>query len=66
MNALPREPASCDVLGRQVAAGGLLAQVLGLSAVFVIMGLLTLALVTGMTKVTDEVMDAAERDADHS
>ena len=48
------------------AAGGLLAQVLGLRAVFVGMALLTLALVAGMTKVTDEVMDAAERDADHS
>jgi len=48
------------------AAGGLLAQVLGLRAVFVVMALLTLALVAGMTKVTDEVMDAAERDADHS
>ncbi len=45
---------------------GLLAQALGLRAVFVIMALLTLALVAGMTKVTDEVMDAAERDADHS
>ncbi len=48
------------------AAGGLLAQVLGLRAVFVVMALLTLALVAGMTKVTDEVTDAAERDADHS
>jgi MFS family permease len=48
------------------AAGGLLAQVLGLRAVFVVMALLTLALVAGMTKVTDAAMDAAERDADHS
>lgn len=47
------------------AAGGLLAHVLGLQAVFVIMGLLTLALLAGMTIVTDAAMDAAERDADH-
>jgi MFS family permease len=47
-------------------AGGVLAQFLGLRAVFVVMGLLTLALVAGTTKVTDAVMDAAERDADHS
>jgi MFS family permease len=48
------------------AAGGLLAQLLGLRAVFVIMALLALALVAAMTRVTDEVMDAAERDADHA
>jgi MFS family permease len=48
------------------ATGGVLAQVFGLRAVFVIMAPLTLALVAGLTKVTDEVMDAAERDADHS
>jgi MFS family permease len=48
------------------AAGGLLAQFLGLRAVFVIMTLLTLALVAGMTMVTDEGMDAAERDAEDS
>jgi MFS family permease len=48
------------------AAGGLLAQWLGLRAVFAIMAVLTLALVAGMTKVTDAAMDAAERDADHS
>jgi MFS family permease len=47
-------------------AGGVLAQAFGLHAVFVIMAPLTLALVAGMTKVTDKVMDAAERDADHS
>jgi len=47
-------------------AGGLLAQAFGLRAVFVIMAPLTLALAAGMTKVTDKVMDAAERDADHS
>lgn len=48
------------------AAGGFLAQVLGLRAVFVVMGLLTLALLAGMTIVTDEDMDAAERSPDHS
>jgi MFS family permease len=48
------------------AAGGLLAQAFGLRAVFAIMGVLALGLVAGMTKVTDEAMDAAERDADHS
>jgi MFS family permease len=47
-------------------AGGLLAQVLGLRAVFAIMGVLALALVVAMTKVTDAAMQAAERDADHS
>jgi MFS family permease len=46
-------------------AGGLLAQALGLRAVFVIMALLTLATVVGMTKVTNKSMDAAERDAEH-
>jgi MFS family permease len=45
-------------------AGGVLAQAFGLRAVFVIMAPLTLALVAGMTIVTDEAMDAAERDAD--
>jgi MFS family permease len=47
-------------------AGGVLAQILGLRAVFVIMGLLALAVLAGMTKVTDNVMDAAERTADQS
>jgi hypothetical protein len=47
-------------------AGGLLAQAFGLHAVFVIAGLVTLALVAGMTKVTDQAMDAAERDVDQS
>lgn len=47
-------------------AGGLLAEFLGLRAVFVIMALLTLALVAGMRMVTDEGMDAAERDADQA
>ena len=46
------------------AAGGLLAQVLGLRAVFVIMALLMLATAAGMTKVTNKSMDAAERDAE--
>jgi len=48
------------------AAGGLLAQLVGLRAVFVIMALLMLARVAGMTKVTNKSMDAAERDAEHS
>jgi MFS family permease len=46
-------------------AGGLLAQVLGLRAVFLIMALLILTNVAGMTKVTNKSMDAAERDAEH-
>lgn len=48
------------------AAGGLLAQLFGLRAVFVVMGLLTLALLAGMTVVTTDAMDAAERGAAHS
>ncbi|MGH3450235.1 MAG: MFS transporter, partial [Haloechinothrix sp.] len=48
------------------AAGGLLAQFLGLRAVFVIMAVLTLSLLAGMTMVTNDGMNAAERDADHS
>lgn len=47
-------------------AGGLVAQLLGLRAVFAIMALLLLALLAGMTKVTNARMDAAERDTDHS
>jgi MFS family permease len=47
-------------------AGGLLAQAFGLRAVFVIMTPLTLALLAGMTKVTEQAMDAAERDAVHA
>jgi len=43
----------------------LLAQVLGLRAVFLIMALLVLTNVAGMTKVTNKSMDAAERDAEH-
>ena len=45
------------------AAGGLLAQFLGLRPVFAIMALLTLALLAGMTTVTNAAMDAAERSA---
>ncbi len=46
------------------ATGGLLAQFLGLRAVFAIMAILTLALLAGMTIVTNDRMNAAERDAD--
>jgi MFS family permease len=45
------------------AAGGLLAQTLGLRAVFAIMGVMTLTLLAAMRTVTDDAMDAAERDA---
>ena len=45
-------------------AGGLLAQSLGLHAVFVIMAAVSLAMLGGLTIVTDARMDAAERDAD--
>lgn len=45
------------------AAGGLLAQVLGLRPVFAVMGLLTLVALAGLTRVTSAAMDAAERDA---
>jgi MFS family permease len=48
------------------AAGGLLAQLLGLRAVFAVMGLLALAVLAGMTVVTDGAMAAAERDTDQS
>lgn len=43
------------------AAGGLLAQALGLRAVFVIMAVLSLSVLIGMVKVTDQAMDDAER-----
>lgn len=43
------------------AAGGGLAQVFGLRAVFATMALTSLALFAGMTVVTDRAMDAAER-----
>lgn len=46
------------------AAGGLLAETVGLRAVFASMALLTLALLAGVRVVTDERMDAAERTAD--
>ena len=48
------------------AAGGLLAQALGLRAVFAIMAVFTLAMLGGMTQVSDEAMDAAERDAERA
>jgi MFS family permease len=48
------------------AAGGLLAEVLGLRAVFLAMGALAIGLLVGMRVVTDTAMDAAEHDADHS
>ncbi len=44
------------------AAGGLLADAVGLPAVFVSMALLNLALVAGMRVITDAQMDAAEQD----
>jgi MFS family permease len=46
------------------AAGGLLAQALGLRAVFALMAALPLALCFGMLIVADNRMDAAEREAD--
>ena len=45
------------------AAGGILAHFLGLRPVFIIMALLTLALLAGMRVVTDEVMDAARSES---
>lgn len=45
------------------AAGGLLAEVVGLRAVFAIMGTLLLTLLLGMLRVTDAAIEAAERDA---
>ncbi|WP_223198916.1 MFS transporter [Solihabitans fulvus] len=47
------------------AAGGLLAQLLGLRAVFAVMGVLALAVLLWMATVTDRAMDAAEREAGH-
>ena len=44
-------------------AGGLLAELFGLRAVFAIMGVLALSLLLGMLRVTDAAIDAAERDA---
>ena len=46
-------------------AGGLLAQVFGLRAVFAAMALLTLLLVPGLRTLNDDAIDAAEREADH-
>lgn len=46
------------------ATGGLLAEFVGLRAVFVAMALVSLSLLVGMRIVTDEAMDAAERDAE--
>jgi MFS family permease len=43
--------------------GGLLAQAFGVRSVFVVMTVLTLAVVAAATRVTDERMDAAERAA---
>lgn len=45
------------------AAGGILAELIGLRAVFVVMGLLSLAVLVGMAGITDRAMDDAERDA---
>jgi MFS family permease len=45
-------------------AGGVLAQAFGLRPVFVIMGLLAIAVLACLTRVTDRAMDAAERDAE--
>ena len=47
------------------AAGGLLAQLLEPRAVFAIMGALALATITGMTRMTDNAMNAAARDTHH-
>ena len=44
------------------AAGGLLAQLVGLRVVFLVMACVSLALVVGMRIVTDRAMDDAERD----
>ena len=45
------------------AVGGLLAQAFGLRAVFAVMAVVALALLAGMTVVTDERLDAAETTA---
>ncbi|MEU1360769.1 MFS transporter [Micromonospora zamorensis] len=45
------------------AAGGLLAELFGLRAVFAIMGVLSLGLLLGMLRVTDAAIRSAERDA---
>ncbi|MHA7263302.1 MFS transporter [Arthrobacter sp. TMN-37] len=46
------------------AAGGLLAQFFGLTTVFAIMGIVSLALLLGMRVVTEPAIEAAERDAE--
>ena len=46
------------------AAGGLLAELFGLRAVFAVMGVAALLLPFGMLRVTDAAIDAAEREAD--
>ncbi|MDN4615088.1 MFS transporter [Leifsonia sp. F6_8S_P_1B] len=46
------------------AVGGLIAEILGLPAVFLIAGLVTLSLLSGMFWVTDGAMSRAEEDAD--
>jgi MFS family permease len=47
-------------------AGGVLAQLLGLRAVFLVMGLLALAVLAGLIRVTDDALAAAERSADRT
>lgn len=54
-------PASFDV---GAAAGGLIAEAIGLRAVFVISGVLILSTVVGMVWVTDAAIAAAEDDTD--
>ena len=44
--------------------GGVLAQMIGLRAVFVIMGLVALAVLVGMVAVSNDAIKAAEREAD--
>jgi len=46
------------------AAGGLLAELFGLRAVFAVMGVAALLLPFGLVRVTDAAIDAAEREAD--
>ncbi|GGL38597.1 MFS transporter [Planomonospora parontospora] len=48
------------------AAGGLLASAFGLRAVFAIMAMLTFLLIASMRTVTNDRMDAAEREAGHA
>jgi MFS family permease len=46
------------------AAGGIVAEIFGLPAVFLAAGIVSLCLLTGMIWVTDRAMSAAEQDAD--